>query len=83
MADDLDDVIHGRAGWTFDGDVATYCPQEGFWSARIRRPATPAHRSHRWIVTGVHPDGNAAWVAPAGSAHEAVRLAERWVHAQG
>jgi hypothetical protein len=83
MPDDLAEVIQDRPGWSIDGGVATYRPESSWWSAVVRRPAHPSRPSHRFSVGGIHPDGAAAWAAWAGSARDAVRMAEAWVRAQG
>jgi hypothetical protein len=81
-ADDLAEVIRDRLGWSLDGGVATYRLEAGGWWAMVRAPRVPSRPSHRWTVSGVHPDGNAAWSTWASSAAEAVRVAERWVRVQ-
>jgi hypothetical protein len=81
--DDLAGVVQGRAGWSWsEAGVATYRLRPDEWAATVQRPAVLPRASQRWFVTGVHLDGAAAWSTYAGSAIEAVRLAERWVHAQ-
>lgn len=82
--DDLVSVVQDRAGWswTADGTVATYRADPDWgWSATVRKPAIPPRASQRWHVGGLHPDGASAWSSYAGTAGEAVRMAERWVQA--
>ena len=80
MVEDLVEIVRGREGWTFAGDVATF--RAGDWSATVRRPAIPTRPSHRWSIAVIHPDGAAAYGTWASSAAEAVRAAERQVRGQ-
>jgi hypothetical protein len=84
MVDDLAGVVRDRPGWMWlSGEgVATYRIRPDEWAATVRRPAMLPRASQRWHVTGVHLDGAAAWSTFAGTAREAVRLAEAWVRAQ-
>jgi hypothetical protein len=82
MTEDLAAVVDDRDGWTVEGVVATLRHRPGSWSATVRKPAIPSRPSHRWTVTGVRPNGTAAWSTWASTVAEAVRIAERWVRAQ-
>jgi hypothetical protein len=64
-----------RTGWKVDGDVATYCPKPGGWSARVR--AAPNSKYYaRWMVAIVDQHGNARYVTHASMLGEAARIAE-------
>jgi hypothetical protein len=82
MTEDLAVVVQDREGWTVESGVAALRLEPGSWSATVRKPAIPSRPSHRWTVTGVRPNGTAAWSTWASTAAEAVRVAERWVRAQ-
>jgi hypothetical protein len=80
--DDLAEVVRDREGWTWTEGVATFRLRPDEWAASVRKPAVPPRASQRWFITGVHLDGAAAWSGYAGSALEAVRIAEAWVRNQ-
>jgi hypothetical protein len=64
-----------RTGWKVDGEVATYCPQLGGWSARVRAAQNSKHHA-RWMVAGIDRHGEARYVTHASVLGEAVRVAE-------
>ena len=81
VADTIDDLA-GRPGWTVEGVVATYAPEPGSWTAKVRL-AQQAKYYARWHVAIIGPDSRARYVSHASLLGEAVRVAERTVRGQG
>jgi hypothetical protein len=71
-----------RAGWKVDGEVATYCPEPGGWSARVRVSQNSKYYA-RWMVAIIDPHGKARYVTHASMLGEAAQVAEGRVHGAG
>jgi hypothetical protein len=68
-------TLADRPGWTIDGNVATYAPRPGAWTAKVR--VTQPDKYHATLhVAIIDASGNARSVSYAGRLDEAVRVAE-------
>ena len=65
-----------RRGWTADAVVATYEPEPGGWTARVRWVQISGHTYYRFHIAVIDPNGHAAYTCFATMISEAWRVAE-------
>jgi hypothetical protein len=76
MTTPLEDQVHGRPGWSFAAEVASYAPARSGWVARVREVREPRRGAVRYHAAAIDPSGQARSTLTAYSVDEAVQWSE-------
>jgi hypothetical protein len=81
VADDLEQAVSGRPGWTLSGRVATFDAGNG-WTGRVTEVVSPAKWTERFHAAAIDPGGLARHTTFLPLPRQAVEWVQRVTTAQ-